>query len=411
MVDWHELEQRDVLHIAPGTLSGRLVPPPSKSCAHRALICASLAGDPSVVSGIDHPSVDIETTRAAMAALCAAENNPVTVDCGESGTTLRLLVPLAAVLGQPATFTGRGRLPERPIRAYADAFLNRGAQLDLPGKGSLPLTVRGRLQPGPYTLPGNVSSQYVSGLLLALPLLDGDSHLELTSPLESAPYVALTRSVMAHFGVMVSERQTDAKHPYGVYTIRGGQSYRAVPYRVEADYSQAAFWLVANHLGSRIELHGLPEQTTQGDSAIRPLLAQMDGRKQKADSVLEIDASQIPDLVPILAVAAAFGRGETRIANAGRLRIKESDRLATVENGLSAIGADIHQTDDGLVIHGRAMLSGGQAHAWNDHRIAMALAIAALHTEQGVDLSDPWCVRKSYPDFYRDLVRLGGNVS
>ena len=410
MADLHgSAPRRPELHIMPGILHGALTPPPSKSCAHRALICAALAGDSSSVTGLGEPSEDLRTTQACVYALLDGD---IELDCGESGTTLRLLVPIAAALGRPAVFTGHGRLPLRPLRAYETAFAGKGVKLHFPATGSLPLALRGRLLPGHYALPGDVSSQYVSGLLLALPLLSGDSTLLLTTPLQSAPYVDLTLDIMAHFGVFAEKLPVHPDSaPFGGYSIPGGQRYRPSAYHVETDFSQAAFWLAANHLGSTVELCGLPVRSSQGDQAVVSLLARLGGMRQHPGVPAEIDASQIPDLVPILAVVAAYAAGETHIVNAARLRLKESDRLASTADSLSAIGADIRQTADGLVIFGRSVLTGGTADSWNDHRIAMALAIAALRTREGVTIMNPWCVDKSYPRFFDDLVSLGGVIT
>lgn len=412
-----------VLRIMPQPLRGVITPPASKSCAHRALICAALVEEHapagatpgrSQIIGLGEPSADIRHTIEALRALRDGEN---TLDCGESGTTLRLLIPVAAALGRQVVFVGRGRLGSRPIREYEAAFAGHGAKLELPPAGSLPLRVHGRLQPGRYEVPGHVSSQYVSGLLLALPLLPGDSRLVLTSPLESAPYVDLTLAIQRVFGVDAQpcaaglSDASAADMPYGGYEIAGDQTYRPALYEVEADYSQAAFWLAANRLGSRVEVRGLPVDSHQGDRAIVTWLRQLAALGAGETRALTIDASQIPDLVPVLAAVAACTPGPTRIVRAQRLRLKESDRLASIADGLSAIGAAIRVTADGLRIDGRAQLAGGTADAHNDHRIAMALAVAALGTREGVAIRDPWCVDKSYPAFYRDWVSLGGVVS
>ena len=413
------------LHLSPGFLRGEVTPPASKSCAHRALLCAALADmrpvgtgleDRSILTGLGEPSEDILRTMDCMRQLTGTGD---TLDCGESGTTLRLLVPLAAALGRPVVFTGRGRLGARPIREYAEAFAGHGAQLVFPDRDgwALPLRVKGRLRPGRYEIPGHLSSQYVSGLLLALPLLSGDSELVLTSPLQSAPYVDLTIGIQRVFGVEIEQMAASESHkpasdmPFGGYRVRGGQWYRPARYEVEADYSHAAFWLAANRLGGDIRVAGLPEHSLQGDRAIVDWLARLADREQSAEGTLVIDASQIPDLVPVLAVTAACTPGETRFVHAERLRLKESDRLAATADSLASIGADICVTTDGLLVRGQTLLRGGEARSWNDHRIAMSLAVAATRTREGVTLYDPWCVDKSYPGFFRDYVSLGGGLS
>ncbi|MDD2457146.1 MAG: 3-phosphoshikimate 1-carboxyvinyltransferase [Eubacteriales bacterium] len=398
-------------HVRPSALHGSLVPPPSKSDAHRALICAALAGEESRIKGIgSHPSDDILATRRCLQALGdaitarrsgkAPTKTQLTLDCHESGTTLRLLIPVVAALGVPATFTGRGRLPQRPLQEYRTIFAGHGIDLDFPAEGSLPLSVRGQLTPGLFHVPGHVSSQYLSGLLLALPLLDGDSEIVLTSPLESAPYVEMTRRTLGEFGVVVHTT------PSG-YQVAGRQRFLPVDYTVEKDYSQAAFWLVANYLGSEIKLSGLSDHSAQGDRAILPILASL-AKHQASELPFIIDAAQIPDLVPVLAVAASLTPGQTRITNAARLRLKESDRLAVTADILASIGAQIRVEDDSLVIDGQTELTGGQADSHGDHRIAMALAIAALKSAKGVIITQAEAVRKSYPEFFAEFSRLGG---
>lgn len=389
--------------VGPGSLSGRVLPPPSKSDAHRALICAALAGDLSVVSGLEGPvSDDIRATQSCLSLL---RSDQAELDCGESGTTLRLLIPVAAALGRPTRFVGHGRLPQRPLRDFVDIFQGKGMALTFPENGSLPLNIAGRLQPGLFPVPGHVSSQYISGLLLALPLLDAESEIRLTSALESAPYVAMTLRTMRHFGVMVKETATG-------YLVPGRQQYCPVPYPVERDYSQAAFWLTADFHHGQLTVEGLSSDSCQGDQAIVGLLARFDHET----GPIEIDVSQIPDLVPILAVAATQVNTTTRIINAARLRLKESDRLETTAAALFAIGADIRQTPDGLVIEGGSrsrfgpVLTGGLVDSAGDHRIAMALAVAALRTRTGVTIRGAECVRKSYPDFFHEMKRLGGDV-
>ena len=395
------------LFIYPGQLHGQVVPPPSKSDAHRALIAAGLAGDLSLVSGL--PTVTSDDIRATIRCLKALAAGEKLLDCGESGTTLRLLIPVVAALGAassgPVTLTGSGRLPQRPLAEYQAIFAGQDLQLNFPQAASLPLQIQGRLRPGIYPVPGHVSSQYISGLLLALPLLPGDSVIRLTTPLESAPYVTMTLRTLKAFGIQV-ESQPDG------YLVPGGQQYLPCAYQVEKDYSQAAFWLTAAYTGSPLEVAGLAGDSAQGDRAILDLLA--DFRRGAGSFV--IDASQIPDLVPILAVAAAFTNSETRIVKAARLRLKESDRLQSTQAALSAIGVDIEQTGDGLLIRGGSFsrrgdyLPGGTADAYADHRIAMALAIAALSTTGGVLIQGAEAVRKSYPDFFNEFRRLGGDV-
>lgn len=396
--------------IGPGLLSGRITPPPSKSDAHRALICAALAGDPDCVQSLAEPlSDDLAATRACLAALPRPD---AVLDCHESGTTLRLLLPVVAALGRDSWLIGRGRLPQRPLRDFEAILGGHGVVLTFPASGSLPLAVSGRLQPGTFAMPGNISSQYLSGLLLALPLLAGDSAIQLTTPLESAPYVDMTIRTMQRFGVTV----VVSKPALPVYHVPGRQVYRPTPYQVERDYSQAAFWLTADFGRGRLKVEGLAADSCQGDRQIVDLLAGFAAGAAAGRDAYIIDASQIPDLVPILAVAATQVNAVTQIVNAARLRLKESDRLASTTAALTAIGADIRETADGLMIAGGSrsafgpVLQGGTADSAGDHRITMALAVAALFSRTGVTIHGAECVRKSYPDFFSECQRLGGDV-
>ncbi|NLW11550.1 MAG: 3-phosphoshikimate 1-carboxyvinyltransferase [Clostridiaceae bacterium] len=385
------------MRVEPGHLSGTIIPPPSKSDAHRALICSRLAAQIELPEGLGrHWSDDIKATDECLQRLLG--NSDLPLNCGESGTTLRLLVPVAAALGRDSTFAGHGRLPARPMKEYQDILHGHGVELEMPSGLSLPLKIQGKLEPGVFYAPGHISSQYISGMLLALPLLAGDSELILTSGLQSAPYVDMTLGTMAAYGVTVEEKENG-------WSIRGGQKYSPAVYKVEADYSQAAFWLTAAFGGNNIEVEGLRAGSVQGDRAIISLLADF-GRGLESYT---IDVSQIPDLVPILAVAASLVPARTELVNAARLRLKESDRLQSTEEALSGIGIDIKQHGDGLVIYGGRPLEGGRASGHNDHRIVMALAIAALFSKNGVEIVGAQAVNKSYPDFFLRLKELGGS--
>lgn len=415
--------------LSPGRLSGRVAAPPSKSAAHRAILCAALAAlsspgeGESVLSPLDL-SDDIRATLGAVRALgvqaqladgvCtvkAGERAPggVSLDCGESGSTLRFLIPIAAALGVSAVFTGRGRLPSRPIGLYAELLPQHGVACRT--EGGLPFAVEGQLTPGVFALPGNVSSQFITGLLLALPLLAGNSEIVLTTPLESAAYVEMTVQAMADFGVSVVRTK-------GGWRVPGGQRYRPRTHTVEGDWSQAAFFLAAGALGGDVTVTGLRPDSLQGDKAIAELLARGGARLSWEDGALrctagdwrgiEIDASQIPDLVPILAAAFSLAEGTTVISHAERLRIKESDRLASMAQGLSALGARVRETPDGLVLTGVSALAGGRAEGANDHRVVMALSVAALRAEGPCTVTDAGSIRKSYPGFFNDYQALGG---
>ena len=406
------------VHIAPGKLSGTVKAPASKSFAHRALICAALAGGASLLTNVDM-SKDIWATIQCLNSLgFKAEyqgssksisisgeklsKNQALLNCGESGSTLRFMIPLAAALGVETEFTGEGRLPSRPIGEFNSIFQGKGIQIDSTA-GALPLKIRGQLKSGVFHVSGNISSQYITGLLLALPILDGDSEIRLLTPLESAPYIDITIEVMAEFGVKVEKSDEG-------FRVSGGQKYVAREYEIEGDFSQAAFWLSANILGSKLSVTGLNNASAQGDKAIVEVLKQMEFGPRHTEHERIFDASQIPDLVPIMAGVAALLPGKTIINNAGRLRIKESDRLSAVTEELTKLGADIKEFPESLVIQGKQVLRGGRSSAWNDHRIAMMLAIVALNTKQGVTIDGFHCVEKSYPEFFKEFARLGGEV-
>ncbi len=383
------------LTITPGKLSGTVTPPPSKSQAHRLLICAALAGEGSVIHNLAD-SQDIRATRRCLAELTTDRRTLPELDCGESGSTLRFLIPLALALRGGGVFTGHGRLMERPQKPYFDLFDEKGIQYEQ--KDGV-LTVEGRLTPGEYRLPGNVSSQFFTGLLLALPLLDGPSAIIPTTPLESEGYIGMTLDAMHEFGVDIASTRSLPPH----YLISGGRRYQRAEVTVEGDWSQAAFWYAANCLGCTVDVRGVSQYSTQGDRVIESCCLEL---SQPGDT--EIDMSGCPDLAPPVAAAAAVRRGTTRLVNAGRLRIKESDRLAAITAALNALGARVTEHSDSLTIYGRDGLTGGTVDCCNDHRIAMMAAIAATRCREPVTLLGAECVAKSYPDFWEHYRMLGG---
>ncbi|MBO4495071.1 MAG: 3-phosphoshikimate 1-carboxyvinyltransferase [Clostridiales bacterium] len=415
------LLQSGKLGIEPGKLTGNVSVPQSKSVAHRALIMAFLAGDVSLAKvDLEHASDDILATRAALLKLQeymnsgARSEEPIVIDCKESGSTLRFLIPLVATLGVPTRFEGHGRLPNRPIKEYEGVFENSGAQMIYrdPTGLSLPLEIKGKMMAGEYTLPGNVSSQYISGLLMALSYEKDPSRVRLSTKLESEPYVNMTLDVMEAFGCDVI-REKD-----GYYLNGAPARKRTSAFDVEADYSQAAFWLVANYLGSALLLTNLPAKTAQGDKAIETLLAGL----RKADlpdsgeKVFEMDASDVPDLVPVFAVAAAATDCETHIVHAERLALKESDRLASTAGLLRVLGADVEVFPDGMTIRGKhvkpgeKIFSGGTIDTHKDHRLVMAAAVAATVAKDTIWIKDPVAVEKSYPTFFEEYLDLGGTI-
>ncbi|MBR2751634.1 MAG: 3-phosphoshikimate 1-carboxyvinyltransferase [Clostridiales bacterium] len=411
------------LGIEPGKLTGSVSVPQSKSVAHRALIMAFLAGDVSLAKvDLEHASDDILATRAALLKLqeyadrkeMSEDDTPLQIDCKESGSTLRFLIPLVAVLGIPTCFVGHGRLPNRPIKEYEGVFENSGAQMIYRDENglSLPLEIKGKMRAGEYTLPGNVSSQYISGLLMALSHEQEASRIRLSTKLESEPYVNMTLDVMRAFGCeVVSEKG-------GYYLTGAPKTKRESAFAIEADYSQAAFWLVADYLGSAVVLPDLPSKTAQGDQAIETLLAGLRkaGRKEGGEKIFEMDASDVPDLVPVFAVAAAATDCETHIVHAERLALKESDRLASTAGMLRVLGADVEVFRDGMTIRGKhyapgeRVFSGGTIDTHKDHRLVMASAVAATVAKDTIWIKDPVAVEKSYPTFFEEYLDLGGNI-
>lgn len=401
------------IRISPSFLSGRVGIPASKSCAHRALICAALAQGTSVVSGVSM-SKDIEATIGAMTALGAhfeVSGDKITVtgvterpekaviDCNESGSTLRFVIPVAAALGVGSTFTGRGRLPQRPIDIYKRELSKNGVRFVTQ---EMPYVMDGRLTGGRYEVEGDVSSQFVTGLIFALPMLDGDSEIVLTSRLESRPYVDITVDILRRFGISITENESG-------FSIKGGQKYTPHDEKIEGDFSQAAFFYVANALGSDIELENLNENSVQGDRKILEILS--DVCRDGYIGSFRADCSDIPDLVPILTVLGAFGSGESIIYNAKRLKIKESNRLETSAALVNSLGGNAEVTDDGLIIHPAEKMHGGEIDGFGDHRIVMAAAVAASAVDGDVIIRGAEAAEKSYPDFFKDYIQLGGKVN
>lgn len=395
-----------IAKIQKSNISGTVQVPPSKSAAHRALICSFLAGGGNVSPLID--SKDMQATLGVISALKC--DNPV-ADCIESGSTLRFMIPVAAALGKTVKFVGRGKLPERPIGDYLRLLPEHGVRCDC--SGTLPLTVSRQLTPGRFEIAGNVSSQYITGLLLALPILDGDSEIVLTTELQSKPYVDMTVKVMADFGVKVEERENS-------YFIPGNQVYLKRDYTVEADWSQAAFFMVAGALFGDVTLTGLDVNSAQGDKEIADILKKFGADVTvDDDSVvvkksqlhgIEIDATNIPDMVPSLAVAGAYASGKTVITGAERLRYKESDRIESIVYNLKKLGADVEETNDGMIITG-GTLHAANMKGFNDHRIVMAMTVAATGVDGLSTIDDAQSINKSYPDFFNDFNSIGGNAN
>lgn len=412
--------------IRPGQRSGRVKIPASKSQAHRLLICAALGQGETLIQ-CDGLSADISATMACLNALGAdirpegegqLRVRPIGkvptglchLYCGESGSTLRFLLPVCGALGAEAVFHMEGRLPQRPL-APLDAELTAHG-MSLRQENDL-LYCSGQLQPGDYELPGNVSSQYISGLLLALPLAEGESCLTVTDSVESAAYITMTEDALALAGIRLEKSGW-------CYRIPGSQRGKLPEaLQVEGDFSNAAFFLCMGALSEAgLVIDGLNPSSHQGDRAVLDILRAFGAVvEQRSGSFavrkgqlhgITIDAKPIPDLIPVLSVVAALAQGETRVINAGRLRLKESDRLRSTTALLTALGADIRELEEGLVIHGRESLSGGSVDSCGDHRIAMAAATAACGCTGDVLLSGSQAVSKSYPRFWEEFGLLTG---
>lgn len=416
--------------VSPGIYHGTVTVPPSKSAAHRAIIAAALANGRSVISNVDLSSDILATIGACRSLGCdiiIEENdryNTLTVDgglslsgethidCAESGSTLRFFIPVACTLSGTKTFTGRGRLPYRPVDAYLQIFDSQGIRYTRAADANLPLTVLGKLQGGEMRVDGRVSSQYVTGLLFALPVLNEDSAISVLGGFESRGYVDLTLDMLRRFGIEIGVSDDE-------FSIKGDQRYQPRDIVVEGDYSQAAFFIVAGAIAGDLRIAGLDAHSLQPDSAIVSIMQRMGAVITQEDDTLsvkqsvltgtEIDVSQCPDLVPPLAIAAAFAKGETRITGAARLRIKECDRLHALAVNLNNLGIQAVETDDELIIRG-GIINGGTIDTFGDHRIAMAFAIAAAGAKSDITIPNAECISKSYPKFYDDIKALGGQI-
>lgn len=416
------------MQVTPAKLRGVIPAISSKSDAHRVLIAAALADQETVIA-CNVRSEDIRATARCLCALGAqivfgddviivqpiakAPRDAVTLDCGESGSTLRFLLPVVSALGTNGVFTGQGRLPERPVADLRAAMERHGVVFS--PEQTFPITTSGMLSCGEYVLKGNVSSQYVTGLLFALPLLPGDSIIRLLPPVESAPYVQMTLHTLARFGICIEQKEN-------TFFIAGNQKYHTPgQVSVEGDWSNAAFFLTAGALGEPVTVTGLNTTSAQGDKAILTVLESMGAQVDiQADAVtvspgtlrgVTVNAADIPDLVPVLSVAAAAAAsGVTVIENAARLRIKESDRLASMQKTLTKLGAVCAETDDGLLVWSGEGIQGGHVFGFQDHRVVMAAAIAAVVAREPIVIRGAEAVQKSYPLFFEDYNKLGGKA-
>lgn len=419
------------LKIYNNKLKGAVKIPPSKSMAHRAVICASLSSEKSIITNI-YLSDDIVATIDGMKALGAKieikdKSLEVTgldlnkefleervIDCNESGSTLRFLIPISLLNDSNNRFVGRGNLGKRPLNVYYDIFKKQGIRY-LYKEQELDLKIKGKLNSGEFKIPGNISSQFITGLMFALPLLNGDSKIIIEGTLESKGYIDLTLKALYDFGIDIENKD------YNEFIIKGNQKYIGREYRVEGDYSQGAFFLCADAIGNEVSCKDLDINSLQGDREVIEILERMGVSFNKnKDNIIGIsnglkstiiDAKGCPDIIPILSVVASLSNGRTEIINAKRLRIKECDRLSAINLELSKLGAKIYEKEDGLIIDGIYEFKGG-VNVWShkDHRIAMMLAIAATRCKEEIILDDFECVSKSYPNFFDDFKALGGKI-
>ncbi len=408
--------------IYPSRLSGTLIAPPSKSLAHRVLIASALADLPTKIV-LDEFSRDIRATIDCLTVLGAKFNpiaggvevSPITfpvsevdLPCGESGSTLRFLMPVVGILGVSAVFSTEGRLSERPMSDYEDELIRHGMKITHSGNK---IHCSGRLTSGNFRISGNISSQFLSGLLLALPLVDHESTVTITTPLESSGYVDLTLNVLSHFGAKIEQSANQ-------YRIISSKKYRFPDfYTIEGDYSSSAFFLCAGALSSNgVAVKNLLPNSLQADRALIEILRNIGAEvsvdrdvvtvRRRSLNGFEIDASAIPDLIAPLSVVAALSCGKSRIFHAERLRYKESDRLTAIQEMLCSLGADVKCENNELFINGKTELYGGCVKTYHDHRIAMSAAIASVACKNPVILDDADCVDKSYPHFWGEFHRL-----
>ena len=413
--------------VYPSVCTGEIQIPPSKSMAHRAIMCASLAKGKSVISNIAY-SDDILATIAGMRALGASitmekdtvviegiqslPQKPLQVDCNESGSTLRFFVPLFTLSGQPITFLGRNRLLKRPQGVYQTMFEQQGHRFD---QTEQQLIVQGALKAGSYEIDGSISSQFITGLLFALPLLEQDSIIHIKPPFESRSYIELTLQMLKTFGVTAEFQDNHTLY------IPGNQSYQACDYTVEGDYSQMAFYAVLAAIQNDLYCKGVTSSSKQGDKVILSILEDCNCKiESKQEGYLvhkseltatEIDLADCPDLGPVLNVLGMYAKGTTRIDHAARLRYKESDRIAAMEEELKKFHTDITTTEDEIFIKGKPTYCCEQELSGHtDHRIVMSMTVAALCSETPVIINGAECINKSYPNFFEDIQSIGGRI-
>lgn len=416
--------------VSPSKLNKVIDAPPSKSMFHRLIICSALANGTSEIKPLPD-SEDILATISAVKSLGAeveytknsilitgiekalSFKHPIPIHCSESGSTLRFMIPIAAALGIPASFSGEGRLPLRPMDTYVPVLESHSVKTRY--SGTLPFNISGRLKSGEYEIPADISSQFITGLLFALPLLDGDSKIILTTKAQSASYIELTLNVLKKFGIVIE------KTDYGFF-VKGNQKYTSQNCVCEGDWSNAAFFLCVGAMKSPVTVRGLDLNSSQGDKKIIDILKRFNAKcfygkdeitvsppKEKLVGI-DVDAADIPDIIPVICAVAACAEGKTHIYNASRLRIKESDRIETTEHVLNSMGIKTESTDDTLTVYGTGgrLIHGGKINSFNDHRIAMTAAIMALCADSSTLITGAECVKKSFPDFFTRFTDAGG---
>ena len=416
------------VRIKPGFLKGDLIVPPSKSLSHRAIIAAGLSKGKSIISNVLF-SKDILATISAIEAIGAnviknddsliiegkgyTERIKDVIDSNESGSTVRFMIPIALTVDKPITFIGKNNLVNRPLDTFLNIFDEQNIKYEKEENTYLPLKVYNGLKPGLFKIRGDISSQFITGLLYALPLLNGDSKIIITTDLESKGYIDLTIDMLNLFGIKI------INNDYKEFIIKGNQEYKACNYQVEGDYSQSAFFLVADLLGSDINLLAMNPNSHQGDKKIIEDIKAFGGKIEFKNNILKaypsktigakIDFSQSPDLGPALSVLASLSEGKTEFINAGRLRIKECDRISCVKEELEKLGASIVEYEDGMEFIGKS-LKGGILDSHNDHRLRMSFAVLATALKEDIVIKNAECVSKSFPNFFEVFESLGGKV-
>ncbi len=414
--------------IKPAKLAGDVIIPPSKSLSHRAIIAAALAEGKSVITNVLF-SKDINATISAMEA-CGAKiikhessleiygvkriiRKDNIIDANESGSTIRFMIPIALTNPEPITFVGHNNLVNRPLDIFLDIFDEQKIEYKKEENTSLPLYVNGMLKPSKYYVKGDVSSQFITGLLYSLPMLDGDSEIIITTNLESKAYIDLTLDILKIYGIEI------INNDYKSFIIKGNQYFKAHDYEIEGDYSQSAFFLVADMLGADINLLAMRHDSYQGDKKIIDDIKAFGGNVSFNDRILKasgnpkgavIDFSQSPDLGPALTVLAALSEGHSSFINAKRLRIKECDRITCMREELEKVGCKINELPDGMEIDGVNEINANVLDAHNDHRVAMSLSLLCLKAKNDIKILGAECVSKSYPNYWEVFESLGGKV-